>query len=117
MLSRAARQPTGPHLPPEVARHLGFYVYLYIDPRDEKIFYVGKGKGRRLLAHLSARGEARKARTLKALRKARLKPRLEVLAHGLPRTLPDGRWLLASLWPLESARSAVIAEEEERTEE
>jgi hypothetical protein len=27
------------------------YVYLLIDPRDNKAFYVGKGKGNRILAH------------------------------------------------------------------
>lgn len=29
----------------------GFYVYALIDPRDEKIFYVGKGIGGRVLKH------------------------------------------------------------------
>ena len=28
-----------------------FYVYLLIDPRDNKVFYVGKGKGSRAKAH------------------------------------------------------------------
>jgi hypothetical protein len=32
---------------PEVAERLGYYVYLYIDPRDGKPFYVGKGKNAR----------------------------------------------------------------------
>lgn len=70
-------------IPPEVAQHLGYYVHLYIDPRSNKPFYVGKGKGRRLLEHLSARGESRKARVLKELRDAGLKPRLDILTHGL----------------------------------
>ena len=30
----------------------GFYVYLLIDSRDKKIFYVGKGKGKRMHAHV-----------------------------------------------------------------
>jgi hypothetical protein len=29
----------------------GYYVYFLIDPRNNKIFYVGKGKGGRLFAH------------------------------------------------------------------
>jgi hypothetical protein len=29
----------------------GFYVYLLIDPRSDSLFYVGKGKGARALAH------------------------------------------------------------------
>lgn len=32
------------HLPPGVAENLGYYVYLYIDPRTGEPFYVGKGK-------------------------------------------------------------------------
>lgn len=32
---------------------LGYYVYLLIDPRDQKIFYVGKGKGNRVFAHIN----------------------------------------------------------------
>ena len=32
-------------LPPDVAQKLGFHVYLYIDPRNGQIFYVGKCVG------------------------------------------------------------------------
>ncbi|PIZ62884.1 hypothetical protein COY17_01680 [Candidatus Saccharibacteria bacterium CG_4_10_14_0_2_um_filter_52_9] len=31
--------------------HLKYYVYLLIDPRDNQIFYVGKGKGNRINSH------------------------------------------------------------------
>ncbi|CAA9560026.1 MAG: hypothetical protein AVDCRST_MAG86-708 [uncultured Truepera sp.] len=34
---------------PKVAERLKYYVYLYIDPRYNRIFYVGKGKGSRVL--------------------------------------------------------------------
>ena len=30
---------------PKVREKLKFYVYLYVDPRDDSVFYVGKGKG------------------------------------------------------------------------
>ncbi|MCL4553172.1 MAG: hypothetical protein M1305_06450 [Candidatus Marsarchaeota archaeon] len=30
---------------------LAYYVYLLLDPRDGRIFYVGKGKGNRVFAH------------------------------------------------------------------
>lgn len=73
-----------PTIPRDVARKLGYYVYLYIDPRTGKPFYVGKGKGERVLSHLSAIGESRKLQVLKALQEDGREPVLEVLAHGLP---------------------------------
>ncbi|VAE21645.1 Uncharacterised protein [Enterobacter hormaechei] len=41
--------------PPGVIENLGWYVYRLIDPRDGSTFYVGKGKGNRVFAHM--RGE------------------------------------------------------------
>ena len=41
--------------PPEVAQKLKTYVYRLIDPRNGETFYVGKGKGNRVFAHI--RGE------------------------------------------------------------
>lgn len=70
-------------IPREVARHLGYYVYLYIDPRNTLPFYVGKGQNSRTLAHLSDDVECRKTAVLKDLASADLEPRLEILAHGL----------------------------------
>lgn len=78
------RDSVGLEIPRDVAPHLGFYVYLYVDPRNDRVFYVGKGQGRRCLVHLGAKGESRKIRVLNDLRAAGLKPRLEVLAHQLP---------------------------------
>ena len=37
---------------PEVCEKLGFYVYRLVDPRNGKTFYVGKGKGNRVFAHV-----------------------------------------------------------------
>jgi hypothetical protein len=31
---------------------LGYYVYQYIDPRNNLPFYIGKGKGKRYQTHL-----------------------------------------------------------------
>lgn len=72
-----------PQMPPEVARKIGYYVYLYVDPRNNKPFYVGKGRGPRALAHLAATGPSRKARRLRAIRRVGLKARIDILAHGL----------------------------------
>lgn len=36
-----------------VCEKLGFYVYRLIDPRNAATFYIGKGKGNRLFAHIN----------------------------------------------------------------
>lgn len=70
---------------PEVAERLGYYVYLYVDPRTGKPFYVGKGRGGRALAHLmSSAGESRKAQILAELEREGKQPRIDILAHALP---------------------------------
>ena len=71
-------------IPLEVAEKLGYYVYLYIDPRKDQIFYVGKGQGRRVLAHLYEEGESRKIATISELRALGIEPRIDILAHALP---------------------------------
>lgn len=73
-----------PHVPPEVAECLQHYVYLYVDPRTSAPFYVGKGQGARVLAHLGSDDDDRKATLLREIQDAGLEPRLEILAHGLP---------------------------------
>ena len=40
--------------PPGVAKRLKTYVYRLIDPRNGETFYVGKGKGNRVFAHIRA---------------------------------------------------------------
>jgi hypothetical protein len=71
-------------LPREVARELGFYVYLYADPRTGKPFYVGKGKGARVLSHLLSSHNSRKHKMVAELRACGLQPRIDILAHKLP---------------------------------
>ena len=70
-------------IPADVARKLNYYVYAYVNPLDKEIFYVGKGKGRRVLRHLEDRAESRKVATIKQIQAAEKQPQLEILAHGL----------------------------------
>lgn len=49
---------------PDIANRLGCYVYLYIDPRNAQVFYVGKGVGNRATAHFDATGETRRVQRI-----------------------------------------------------
>ena len=82
-------------LPAEVVSRIGpFYVYVLVDPRDGRIFYVGKGTGRRLEAHgrlagleydsvLDPPGGGRKLAMIREIRLAGLEPRIEVVRYGI----------------------------------
>ena len=75
-----------PHLrslKPGMAEKLGYYVYLYVDPRDGKVFYIGKGKGERCLDHLYEDDDHPKVKRIRDIFAAGLEPRIEMLAHGL----------------------------------
>ena len=62
-----------------------YYVYLLVDPRNNTVFYVGKEKGNRVLAHLKGNGHAEreKAKIIQGIRADVQEPRIEILAHGL----------------------------------
>ena len=67
---------------------LGYYVYLLINPRNDKVFYVGKGKGNRINQHLlGALDEKNKEKdTIKRIREIQnenLKVKTIILRHGL----------------------------------
>ena len=62
---------------------LGFYVYLYSHPLTDEIFYVGKGKGNRVFAHLEDKTDSEKVRYIETLTNQGLKPKIEILIHGL----------------------------------
>ena len=69
---------------PKVAESLGYYVYLYIDPTDGKPFYVGQGKGNRVLAHLNDQSESPKVQKISEIHDRGREPRIDILIHGLP---------------------------------
>jgi len=68
---------------PEVAKKLGFYVYVYVDPRNSDIFYVGKGCHGRALSHLDEVGESAKNRRIAELKEIGIQPRIDILAHNI----------------------------------
>jgi hypothetical protein len=70
-------------LPSSVTEKLRHYVYIYIDPRDESVFYVGKGKGNRAFAHLKDGKESAKVKRIKDIEAEKKKARIEILVHGL----------------------------------
>lgn len=68
---------------PEVIEKLGHYVYLYVDPLTNQVFYVGKGFGNRVFAHVEDPADSDKVRRIQELRRAGMEPQLEILVHGL----------------------------------
>jgi len=72
-------------IPQFAIEQLDYYVYLYLNPIDNKIFYVGKGKGNRALAHLEDESESKKTKIIKQIRSLGKEPRIEFLVHGLKR--------------------------------
>lgn len=68
---------------PAVRKKLGYYVYLYIDPRTGNPFYIGKGQANRIFSHAKAKGESKKAKLLKELADLGMQPVLEILKYGL----------------------------------
>ena len=69
--------------PNNILKDLKYYVYLYSHPLTQEIFYVGKGKGNRVFAHLTDEKESNKTAYLKELQQQELTPKIEILIHGL----------------------------------
>jgi hypothetical protein len=69
--------------PPEVTEQLGHYVYLYIDPDTDVPFYIGKGVGNRVFAHLGETAESEKVAKIQELRDQGKMPKIELLRYGM----------------------------------
>ncbi len=69
--------------PPEVIQKLQYYVYLYLDPDTEEVFYVGKGRGNRAFDHLKDTSESEKTARIHDIRQRDKEPKIEILIHGL----------------------------------
>lgn len=68
---------------PAICKQLCYYVYLYTDPRNDSVFYVGKGKANRAFSHLDEQSEHEKVKYIKAIRDDGMEPKIEFLVHGL----------------------------------
>jgi hypothetical protein len=70
-----------------VAAKLGYYVYVLVDPRDEAVFYVGKGQGSRFLAHeteaVHSTGKSAKTDRIRDILASGFRPRVDIVRHGL----------------------------------
>jgi hypothetical protein len=73
-----------PKIPRGIAQKLGHYVYIYVDPTHETVFYVGKGWGTRAVVHLNVTEKREIQRHIRKIRAAGEQPRVDILAHGLP---------------------------------
>lgn len=68
---------------PSIIDDIKYYVYLYSHPLTNEVFYVGKGKGNRVFAHLLDQTESHKVNYIKELANQGLEPKIEILVHGL----------------------------------
>lgn len=66
---------------PIVTESLKYYIYK--DPRNNRIFYVGKGKGNRAFSHLNEVAANPKNIYIRELLDAGFEPVIEILVHGL----------------------------------
>lgn len=66
-----------------IIRELNYYVYLYVDPTNNEVFYVGKGNKNRAFDHLNDRTENEKVERIKQIRRQKKEPKIEILVHGL----------------------------------
>lgn len=75
----------------DIANELGFYVYAYIDPRDDLVFYVRKGVGSRATDHLLDKTVSDKVALINSIRAAGFEPRIDIIVHQLRDDLESSR--------------------------
>lgn len=87
MMTTETLLPTFPTFSPSVAESIRHYVYCLKDPDTGTVFYVGKGTGSRIFAHLGAAISSPvasdKLDTIRAIRTKGQEPDHLILRHGL----------------------------------
>ncbi|MDB5228028.1 MAG: Excinuclease subunit domain protein [Bacteroidota bacterium] len=72
---------------PKTQEELKFYVYALIDPRDNKIFYIGKGNTNRIFSHINEAiqnpKETEKLETIRSIKSDNQKVKHYIIRHGL----------------------------------
>ena len=70
-----------------VIESLQYYVYCLVDPRDDKIFYIGKGKDNRVFQHaidaLNENYESLKLNTIRDIIRTNQSVNYYIIRHGL----------------------------------
>ena len=61
---------------------LKHYVYVYIDPRNNKPFYIGEGQGNRAFDHLEDKTDSEKVKRIAEIRKHKKQPIIQILTYG-----------------------------------
>jgi hypothetical protein len=73
---------------PVVEENLKWYVYALIDPRDSRLFYIGKGKGNRVFSHareaVEGDGENEKLDLIREIIKSGFEVETVILRHAIP---------------------------------
>ncbi|CDF99459.1 Putative uncharacterized protein [Avibacterium paragallinarum JF4211] len=49
-----------------VIEKIGYYIYCLVDPRNQNIFYVGKGKGNRVFQHSKGHYQAKLVKVIRS---------------------------------------------------
>lgn len=68
---------------------IGFYVYILVDPRDSRTFYVGKGMGQRVFSHIQDAQSDRifdsseKIEIIRDIFKSGNEPTVRIVCHGV----------------------------------